>query len=169
MSNKPDPSGALPDDLRMLYENAIGNIEFAKRQQWWLTAQTLLLYAGIFALFVTFDRHTYWEFITFEVVIGLITVSSAYFIKDYDYWRQGERKRMDWIRKHHLRPQFNAAWERKAAHRAQLWPEKHLGKWADHLDPTYQLLATVGVGAIAIGYHIYKVYHAQGQPPLCWT
>jgi len=47
MSNEPDPSGALPDDLRMLYENAIGNIEFAKRQQWWLAAQTLLLYADV--------------------------------------------------------------------------------------------------------------------------
>ena len=33
-------------------------------------------YAGILALFVAFDRHTYWEFITFEV-IGLITVFSA--------------------------------------------------------------------------------------------
>ncbi len=78
-------------------------------------------------------------------------------------------ERMKWIRKHHLRPEFNAAWERKAAYREQRFPEKQLGKRAKYSDPTYLLLATVGVGAIAIGYHIYKVYHAQGQPPLCWT
>ena len=169
MSNEPDPSGALPDDLRMLYENAIGNIEFAKRQQWWVTAQTLLLYAGLFVLFVTSKRHPYWEFFTFEVVIVLIAIFSAHLIIDYDNWRQGERKRMDWIREHHLGPQFNAAWERKAAFRAQRWPEKYLGKLADYIEPTYLLFSIVVVGAIVIGYHIYKLYYAQGQSSLCWT
>ncbi len=169
MSNELNPSSALPDDLRMLYENGIRNLEFAKRQQWWVTAQTLLLYVGLFALFVTSKRHPYWEFLTFEVVIVLIASISAHLIIDYDNWRQGEIERMAWIRKHHLGPQFNAAWERKAVYRAQRWPEKHLGKLADYIEPTYLLFSIVVVGAIVIGYHIYKLYYAQGQPSLCWT
>ena len=42
----------LPDhvhaELRLLYQNAVDNIEFCKKRQWWITNQTLALYAVIY-------------------------------------------------------------------------------------------------------------------------
>ncbi|MDH3473064.1 MAG: hypothetical protein OEM59_05185 [Rhodospirillales bacterium] len=170
MAGEPNTTSTIPDDLRLLYENAIGNIEFSKRQQWWLAAQTLILYTGIFALFLSFDRHTLSEFILFEVSTLLIAILSVYFMIDYDFWRKGERKRMEWIRKHCFSPEFREAWRQKAAYREKLyWTERYFGEYAKYFDPTYLLALIVVLGGVFISYYICKVYQAQIDPPLCWT
>ncbi len=170
MASEQKTAGTIPDDLRLLYENAIGNIEFSKRQQWWLAAQTLILYAGIFALFISFDRHGLWEFIVFEISIAFITVFSSYFIVDYNFWRKGERKRMKWIRERHLSSEFNMAWGCKADYRKELyWSERYFGKYAEYFEPTYLLTSLIVLGGTFISYYIYKIYQTQVDPPLCWT
>ena len=35
-------------ELRLLYQNATDNIEFCKKRQWWITNQTLVVYAAIY-------------------------------------------------------------------------------------------------------------------------
>ena len=53
-------------ELRLLYQNAVGNIEFCKKQQWWITNQTLAVYVALFLIDKSLPG---WELLT---DIGLV-------------------------------------------------------------------------------------------------
>ena len=62
-------------DLHLIYTTSIGDIRFAKQQQWRLTYYALLLIIGIFYLRSSNELHLFWHIVL--VLITLVIAISA--------------------------------------------------------------------------------------------
>jgi len=66
-------------DLHLVYTTSVGDIKFAKLQQWRITYYALVLMIGIFYLIKHYSLHLTWIFVL-QLVIPILALSAVSFL-----------------------------------------------------------------------------------------
>ena len=98
-------------ELRLLYDNATRNIEFTKRQSWWLTNQALIAFGALVFVESQFDRLA----ASALIIILMIAVIPLFvmLVNDLNRAAQGERDRIKYIISDKFTKEYNEAWSKK--------------------------------------------------------
>ena len=84
---------AIHKDLHLIYTTSIGDIRFAKQQQWRLTYYALLLIIGVFYLRSSDELHLFWH-IFLALITLVIAISAVLLIIEIEKDLYGYRSKM---------------------------------------------------------------------------
>jgi hypothetical protein len=108
-----EPEDNVHAELRLLYQNATDNIQFCKKQQWWITAQTLAVYAGLLFMDGVLGGDSDRLIDIVIVIVGLgLSLRSTQLIRATHSSANAERDRLDYI-EGQFSPVFKYARRRK--------------------------------------------------------